>query len=93
MTKNLVAVVTTHNYIFVPAFWDGKDAFLNNIPREQNPHTENQEYRLAWWIGWDDEAEILKGIVCEHHTFNETNEFCTVCGWSKSQSTGADSLA
>ena len=36
-----------------PAWWDGYNGYLSDIPRDDNPYFTNHRDRNDWYDGWD----------------------------------------
>ena len=55
--------IPKYNYVLLRGFWQGRTAYLLNVPREDNPYpadSSDQDERLAWFIGWDEQEEEMK---------------------------------
>ena len=73
----------TGHYVILPAYWQGRTAYLEGKAREENPHEEETD-RLTWLAGWDDEEETILAFQCIHDWEpDEAGEYCLICGERK----------
>lgn len=76
--------IRKYHYIMLPAYWQGRTAYLEDVPRANNPYPENHSNRLAWFVGWDDEDEDWNAFPCEHDWEpDENGKYCLICGARK----------